>query len=91
MGPKRPYSNYEGPYGPYVILGQADSGPAVLRGERSHEIPAADAKLQTLKTMWVVVKIMVPFLGTLNIRCRIIIGTPKRGHNFDNHPCGCRL
>ena len=24
---------------------------------------------------WVVVKIMVPFLGALNIRCRIIIGT----------------
>ena len=27
-----------------------------------------------------------PFLGTLNIRGRIIIGTPKRDHNFDNHP-----
>ena len=27
-----------------------------------------------------------PFLGTLNIRCRIIIGYPKRDHNFDNHP-----
>ena len=27
--------------------------------------------------IWVVVKIMVPFLGNLNIRCRIIIGTPK--------------
>ena len=29
-----------------------------------------------------------PFLGTLNNRCRIIIGTPKREHNFDNHPYG---
>ena len=27
-----------------------------------------------------------PFLGTLNIGCRIIIGTPKRDHNLDNHP-----
>ena len=27
-----------------------------------------------------------PFLGTLNIRCRIILGIPKRDHNFDNHP-----
>ena len=26
-----------------------------------------------------------PFLGILNIRCRIIVGTPKRDHNFDNH------
>ena len=26
---------------------------------------------------WVVVKIMVPFWGTLNIRCRIIIGIPQ--------------
>ena len=26
-----------------------------------------------------------PFLDTLNNRCRIIIGTPKRGHNFENH------
>ena len=33
-----------------------------------------------------VVKIMVPFWGTLNIRGRIIMGTPKRDHNFDNHP-----
>ena len=27
-----------------------------------------------------------PFWGTLNIRRRIIIGTPKIGHNFDNQP-----
>ena len=27
-----------------------------------------------------------PFLGTLNNRCRTIIGTPK---HFDNHPPGC--
>ena len=27
-----------------------------------------------------------PFLGTLNIRYRIVIGTKKRDHNFDNHP-----
>ena len=27
-----------------------------------------------------------PFLGILNIRCRIKIGYPKRDHNFDNHP-----
>ena len=26
------------------------------------------------------------FLGTLNIRGRIIIGTQKGTHNFDNHP-----
>ena len=29
-----------------------------------------------------VVKIMGPFLGTLNIN-----RDPKRDHNFDNHPC----
>ena len=33
-----------------------------------------------------VVKIKVPLLATLNNRCRIIIGTQKRDHNFDNHP-----
>ena len=27
-----------------------------------------------------------PFLGTLNIRGRIIIGIQKRDHHFDNHP-----
>ena len=28
-----------------------------------------------------------PFLGTRNIRCRIIIDRdPRRDHNFDNHP-----
>ena len=27
-----------------------------------------------------------PFLGTLNIGCRIKIGIPKKDHNFDNHP-----
>ena len=26
------------------------------------------------------------FLGTLNIRCRIIMGIQKGDHNFDNHP-----
>ena len=29
-----------------------------------------------------------PFLGTLNLRGRIIIGIQKRDHNFDNHPKG---
>ena len=33
--------------------------------------------LVTRDPMWVVVKIVVPFLGTLNIRCRIIIRTQK--------------
>ena len=27
-----------------------------------------------------------PFLGTLNIWCRIIVGIQKRDHNFDSHP-----
>ena len=31
-----------------------------------------------MKSIRVVVKIMAPFLGTLNNRCRIIIVTPKR-------------
>ena len=34
----------------------------------------------------VVVKIVVHFSGTLNIRCRIIIRDPKRDPNFDNYP-----
>ena len=29
-----------------------------------------------------------PFVGTLNNRCCIIIGIPKRDHSFDNHPYG---
>ena len=29
---------------------------------------------------------MVPFWGTLNIRCRIILGIQERDHNFDNDP-----
>ena len=39
------------------------------------------------KDMWVVVKIKVPFLGTLNNRCRIIIRDQKGTIIFDNHPC----
>ena len=27
-----------------------------------------------------------PFWGTLNIRCRIIVGIQKGDHNFDSHP-----
>ena len=27
-----------------------------------------------------------PFLGALNIRCRIIIGIQKKDHLFDDHP-----
>ena len=30
-----------------------------------------------------------PGLGTLNNRCRIMVGTQKRDPNFDNHPCAC--
>ena len=37
-----------------------------------------------------VVKIMVLLLGTLHVRGRIIIGTQKRDHNFDNHPKVCK-
>ena len=33
-----------------------------------------DPEPQTLNPIWVVVKIMAPFWGTLNIRCPIIIG-----------------
>ena len=32
---------------------------------------------EPLRPIWVVVKIMVPFWGTLNNRCRIILGTQK--------------
>ena len=27
-----------------------------------------------------------PFLGTLDNRCRILLRTQKRDHNFDDHP-----
>ena len=30
-------------------------------------------------------------MDTLNNRCRTIIGTQKRDHNFDNHPCVIRI
>ena len=43
------------------------------------------------ETMWVVVNILVPFWGTLSIRCRMRIGTHKGTNTFDNHPSvGCR-
>ena len=38
--------------------------------------------------MSVVVKTMVQkLLGLLNTRCRSILRTQKRDHNFDNHAC----
>ena len=33
-----------------------------------------------------IVQIIVPFLGTLSIRCSYYNRDPKRDHNFDNHP-----
>ena len=48
---------------------------------KTREKPGEERRASTC----VVVKIMVRFLGTLNIRGHIIIGTQKRGHNFDNH------
>ena len=45
-----------------------------------------------IEYIWVVVKIMGPFLGTLNIRCRTIIGTQKGTGSFNPptfmSPCG---
>ena len=38
--------------------------------------------------MWVVIKIMVPFWGTLNIRGRIIIGTQKGTIILTTTHCG---
>ena len=38
------------------------------------------------KSRWMVVKMMIPFLGTLNIRCRIMIRSQK-GTIILNHPC----
>ena len=37
------------------------------------------------RTIWVVVKIMVPF-WVLSIIRHLVFRDPKRGHNFDNHP-----
>ena len=37
--------------------------------------------------MWMVVNIVVPFGGTINIRCSNILWIQKRDLNFDNHPC----
>ena len=52
------------------------------------EVPLRDLKEFGAKgPMWVVVKIIGPFLGTLNNRCRTIIWTQKREHNLDNRPC----
>ena len=42
--------------------------------------------ISTLYIIWVAVKKMIPFWGTLNTRCRIIIGIQIRDRNFDNHP-----
>ena len=36
--------------------------------------------------IWVVVKKYGPFLGTLNIRCRTIIGTQEGTIILNNHP-----
>ena len=50
------------------ILDRRDSGP---------KLPVEELFGPKTYTIWVVVKIMIPFLGTLNIRCRIIIGIQK--------------
>ena len=50
----------------------ADAGRTVWRHCRE-----SASKREFIGIIWVVVKIMVPFLGTLNIRGRIIVGTQK--------------
>ena len=40
-----------------------------------------------LASIWVGVKTRLPFGGTLNIRCRIILGTQKGDPDFDTYPC----
>ena len=64
----------------FIIVGGGGGG--VFGGEDSEECMRGSQQRPPLGPkyyiyIWVVVKIMVPFLGTLNIRCRIIIGTPK--------------
>ena len=34
-------------------------------------------EISSIVVIWAVVKFRVPFLGTLNSRCRLILGTPK--------------
>ena len=42
---------------------------------------------ETPGTLWVVVKMMTLFLGTVSITCHVIIGIQKGDRHFDNHPC----
>ena len=37
-------------------------------------------------TIWVIVKIMVPFWVPIIIGAVLFFGDPKRDHNFDKHP-----
>ena len=48
------------------------------RGTARLRIPASELSFN----MWVVVKIRVPFFGVLIIIRHLILGYPKRGHNF---------
>ena len=48
-----------------------------LRGKSGARFPPS--------TVWVVVKVMVPFVIPITIR-HLILGYPKRDHTFDNHP-----
>ena len=42
---------------------------------------------ELVRIIWVAVKIMLPLLGALNIRCCVITYNwdPKGDHDFDNH------
>ena len=42
---------------------------------------------ESLRNMWVVVKLMVPF-GNPKYSVPYYNRDPKRDHNLDNHPCG---
>ena len=61
-----------------VTMNRAMATATVIRKEETEEDADAADQEETKRTcIWVVVKIKVPFWGTLKNRCHIIIGTQK--------------
>ena len=74
-----PDSSEDAKKGPFISAPEEEGGanhqPLALH--LNHMIVSTFFSISLNAPIWVVVKIMIPFLGTLNIRCRIIIGIQK--------------
>ena len=73
LSPKPKFRIWLRPSGEEKLKAYLDS----FASEQSSQAGGKTLEKNIATTMWVVVIVMVPFLGTLNIRCRIIIGIQK--------------